>query len=339
MADAGIESNNKNDGADQPPKSVPVVPATPEAVSVPATTLLRTMEDTEDNSPAKKRGNPDPQFEAWAAAEKARYAQLLEKEQDEGNKEKIKRILQEQDAATQKLRDYIKNGGMSMSMSKDQKILYVASDEDNKKWLQLKMVFDPETRQQTEFIGIRRGFGTHKNLTEKDALAIIDLAKLKGWQSVKLHGSQDEKSLLWLAAQRRGMAVNMTGFIPSPEYVAHWEKDKALRAQIDASKAPVGVTPSESKFADTPKPSEQKPVAPVADTAQVAAPKVVQKTIIAQPFKSPTTDALKIKASRPFKIPAENSLKAKMEQPFKTPDPAKSAVRPALPVKKQSPKL
>lgn len=322
MDESGITKGGTNggggDGPKKPDDEKPVAKNTDEPSSPKMKPLAIHPDDEEEHHAAVKKRKPgDPQFESWAASERARLENALQNEKDGAKRKQLEHLLQNHDESLDNLCDYLKKGGC-LSVSKDKKILYVASDEDNNKWLQLKMIVDPETKQQSEFIGIHRSFFANKKLTEKDAMAIIDLAQMKGWQSVKLHGNQDEKSLLWLAAMRHGMPVDMNGFVPSQEHIEHWKKEQALRAELASANALVGVTP----------PPPPEPPAAAADIKSPPPPTPVAPAA-ASKFTNTVKDPI-IKSSTAFKKAVETPL-------FKTPDTSKAPVLPALPIKQRNP--
>lgn len=87
-----------------------------------------------------------------------------------------------------------------------------------------KLTYLPDFKGQGEFIGNPGGlFG---KFTEETAKATIAMAISKGWESVKLHGSNEYKDMLWLEAQRQGIEVN--GYRPdlrSPVWAKLKEED------------------------------------------------------------------------------------------------------------------
>lgn len=58
-----------------------------------------------------------------------------------------------------------------------------------------------------------------------DVYAMMRAAREKGWDSIKLTGTDEFKEAAWLEAQRQGVGVE--GFSPSPELIAQWEQEKA----------------------------------------------------------------------------------------------------------------
>lgn len=57
---------------------------------------------------------------------------------------------------------------------------------------------------------------------------MLDIAKAKGWDSIKISGSQEFKQQMWLEAESRGIATK--GYKPSPEDLAHLERRREERA-------------------------------------------------------------------------------------------------------------
>lgn len=196
-------------------------------------------------------------LDAWLRQRRISQSQI-DQEEDPEKKKKLKVQQENSDDSENIIRQYVNPNGLSIS--KDHKITYFASLEDRKKWLEIKTILDPDTKKPTEFIGLHRGLTVNRHLDEADAFAIIALARKQGWASVKLHGKQDEKDKLWLAAQRQGMAVDMTGYIPSKDIEKRWLEEQAAKNANDALKDPAGVSPATAPA--TPSSSGGQPVQP-----------------------------------------------------------------------------
>lgn len=122
-----------------------------------------------------------------------------------------------------------------------------------------------------EFIGISKHKG---GIDDKDAKAIVALAKMRGWKSIELHGTLKEKDNMWLEAQRQGLPVK--GYEPSAEMKAKWEAEKIPghdtgATQAQKRRAPqkdAGVTnadkaPAQSRYAGNKrKPANSQPAKP-----------------------------------------------------------------------------
>lgn len=75
-----------------------------------------------------------------------------------------------------------------------------------------------------EFIGLTTKQAKKAPLNEKSADDIALTAFARGWKSVTVTGSAAEKDMLWIAAQKYGLAV--TNHIPSQEARAAYEASK-----------------------------------------------------------------------------------------------------------------
>ena len=138
----------------------------------------------------------------------------------EEEKERLRLQQQKQYEAFEALRRYLKEGSLQLQSRKN--ILYMASEEEQNKWLKIQTILDPVTQKPTEFIGLHRSLTNRKSMTTADARAMMDIAKIKGWTSVKVHGSKDEKNRLWLAAKERGLEV--IGFEPDDNTRKLWKQ-------------------------------------------------------------------------------------------------------------------
>lgn len=276
-------------------------------------------------------------FDAMMHQMRIRQEQI-DQEEDAEKKKLLRKKQEDFDNATDIVKAYLRPDGISIS--KDHKITYFASQEDSRKWLENKTILDPDTKKPTEFIGVHRGLTVSRHLTEADAFAIIALARTKGWPSVKLHGKQDEKDKLWLAAQRQDMAVDMTGYIPSKDIEKRWLEEQAALEASKAEKALAGVSPASLPQAQPtagPAPQEQSPLSPppqggpssTASAPQAVAPPASKA--LPRPYKDPKTVGLRTVDKLPvakFKSLAASFKNAAQFQrtistaPYKTPKPA-----------------
>ena len=108
-----------------------------------------------------------------------------------------------------------------------------------------KIDWVPEAQGIGEFIGM---MGKHAPMDEQDAHVIIAAGKSKGWSSVKVHGSAQDKELLWLEAQRQGLQVsNFAPPLNSP-IRALWEAEQAeIKAAVTDGSKPDPVPPAPAK--------------------------------------------------------------------------------------------
>lgn len=81
-----------------------------------------------------------------------------------------------------------------------------------------------------EFIGLTKGQAQAKPLTMETAEDIALTAFARGWTSVTVQGSREEKDLLWMAAKKYGLAVG--NYEPHPDVLSAYEKTKAAAAPI-----------------------------------------------------------------------------------------------------------
>lgn len=81
-----------------------------------------------------------------------------------------------------------------------------------------------------EFIGLTKGQAQAKPLTMETAEDIALTAFARGWTSVTVQGSREEKDLLWMAAKKYGLAVG--NYEPHPDVMRAYEKTKAAAAPI-----------------------------------------------------------------------------------------------------------
>jgi hypothetical protein len=79
-----------------------------------------------------------------------------------------------------------------------------------------------------------------QKIDQNDAKMMMDLAKEKGWGSVKISGSDEEKAMLWLEAKRHGLEV--TGYKPPENVEQFWKAEEAKTKNT----AGVNQTPQEN---------------------------------------------------------------------------------------------
>lgn len=77
---------------------------------------------------------------------------------------------------------------------------------------------------QTEYIGLTTAQKKKTPLTDDLADVIIEMTMMRGWTSINVHGSPQERDMLWLAAMKQGLEVK--NFNPSAEYAAKWNAMK-----------------------------------------------------------------------------------------------------------------
>lgn len=115
---------------------------------------------------------------------------------------------------------------------------------------------DRATNKPTqEFIGLTVGQAKNQPLTEQIADDIAQTAMLRGWKKIDVHGSVEEREMLWLSAMKHGLEVS--NFKPGPETLKKWvdfqQEERAAQATQDAPAnsdnmpAPAGL--SGSRFA------------------------------------------------------------------------------------------
>lgn len=107
---------------------------------------------------------------------------------------------------------------------------------------------------------------------ESDAHAVVATSKSRGWQAITLYGNVEQKEMMWLEAQRQGVAVN--NFTPregSP-VLEKWRQEAQSRADdqiVGISAAEHGpINLPKSMFVDT----ETLKDAPAKDTPKETAP-------------------------------------------------------------------
>lgn len=81
-----------------------------------------------------------------------------------------------------------------------------------------------------------KGKSIHTARDDKQTIQdMLDVAKAKGWDSIKISGSQEFKQQMWLEAESRGIATK--GYKPSPEDLAILEQRRAERATNSIAEA------------------------------------------------------------------------------------------------------
>lgn len=107
-----------------------------------------------------------------------------------------------------------------------------------------------EPGQPVEYIkGTRWGF------TATDAHAIIALAALHGWQSVEVHGNEDQKKELYLAAMAQGLDV--TGYEPDAKTL---QQGQIARAQFEQENPEFAPMTEDTPVATKSAPQQDAPV-------------------------------------------------------------------------------
>ena len=262
----------------------------------------------EDDAAAQKSKQ---QIERWLAS------MIIPDEYIQKAKEEEKELLriqqQKQLEAFEALRKYCKEGSLQVQSKKG--ILYVASEEEQNKWLKIQMILDPATKKPTEFIGLHRSLTNRKDLTIKDARSMMGLAKMKGWTTVKLHGNKAEKNMLWLTAMESGLQVDLEGFVPDDKTQKMWQEMQASKAEAGISmpteKAPEPAKDQDKKPTETAASKPAEPEKPAAASAEKTPEKPAET-----PKAEHQSSASKF-ADSPFKAPTAE--KKPLPQPFKTP--------------------
>lgn len=79
-------------------------------------------------------------------------------------------------------------------------------------------------QNQGEFIGTLQ---KNPQFDITDAQAVVAAGKSRGWKSLNVYGSAEHKGLMWLEAQRQGLAV--TNYAPpvNSDIVRQWEQEKS----------------------------------------------------------------------------------------------------------------
>lgn len=118
-------------------------------------------------------------------------------------------------------------------------------------------------RENAEFIGLTKEQAAAKKMTADTADDIVLTAFARGWKEINVHGNSEEKDMLWVAAQKYGLAVN--NYIPSEAARQAYEEMKAAGSKAENT----GVTPLQgvTKFAGTA--PESKDDIPYADFKEI----------------------------------------------------------------------
>lgn len=135
--------------------------------------------------------------------------------------------------------------------------------------LDLKSIMDKDTKQPVNFIGMERRVLGATKLDSDDAKAIIGVAAMQGWKSVKVHGNTEEKNNLWMEAQRAGLKV--TNFIPSEDIQQKWKQEQETKQQIGVSNTEKAPEPKQEE-AKAPKQAAPKQEDPEQKAEKKAAP-------------------------------------------------------------------
>lgn len=93
--------------------------------------------------------------------------------------------------------------------------------------------------------------GLHTSKSDKDTVtAMLDMAQSKGWESIKLKGSEDFKREAWMEAQMRG--IKTKGYEPSEKDKLELQARQAERTsnQIEATKIGAVYTKSDEQSAE-----------------------------------------------------------------------------------------
>lgn len=89
-----------------------------------------------------------------------------------------------------------------------------------------------------EFIGMAK---RSSNFDMDDAHATIAASKSRGWSAINVHGTVEEREMLWLEAQRQGMEV--TNFVPSADSDVRRQWEIEQQEKLEKVLGP-GITPS-----------------------------------------------------------------------------------------------
>lgn len=136
-----------------------------------------------------------------------------------------------------------------------------------------------------EFIGMSKRTA---NFDMDDAHATIAASKSRGWNAINVHGSKEEKEMLWLEAQRQGLEV--TNFIPmaDSDVRRQWEQEQQKKLDELGLR---GATPSthqmdpdlaqkEIKDLETDTPADSTP--PADEAEQKKEPEAVDSEVAAE---------------------------------------------------------
>jgi len=99
--------------------------------------------------------------------------------------------------------------------------------------------------------------GQKENFDLRDAHAIVALASVHGWKSIDVHGTDEQKDLLWLAAKMQGLKVGNYDAAPGSDAYRKWQslqgQDPTVSAgtdnptvSIDENTPPSGFTRRQS---------------------------------------------------------------------------------------------
>ena len=130
--------------------------------------------------------------------------------------------------------------------------------------------------------------GNKRNFTQQDAEAIVALAAIRGWGTIDVHGKQEHKEKLWLAAQHLNMyaklefeagkaqgsipadavfspPLTVNGFNPSPDSDTY---KQFLKDQAAIENAIASMKPAQPEPIDTETPAAAKTVPPAEPQAE-----------------------------------------------------------------------
>lgn len=86
-----------------------------------------------------------------------------------------------------------------------------------------------------EFIGMTR---KTKNFDLDDAKIVVAASKSRGWKAISVHGSPEQRDMMWLEAQRQGIEVANHTPSPNSEYLKKWKEEQAAKKEMNVGAAP-----------------------------------------------------------------------------------------------------
>lgn len=139
--------------------------------------------------------------------------------------------------------------------------------------------------QQGEFVGKT---GLFAKISEKDAEAIVAVAKNRGWSKLNVYGSREQREMLWLEAKKQGVEVG--NFAPTADspIMQKWAEaqleraNKTLVGVQNADNAPLNVT-GEVKPGIDERPGYRGEAAADEPAKAADAPKTIAASTIAGP--------------------------------------------------------
>lgn len=149
-----------------------------------------------------------------------------------------------------------------------------------------------------EFIGMPRA---RSKFDEIDAHAVVAASKSRGWQAINVHGTVEQKEMLWLEAQRQNMGV--ANFQPTEDSAVYqqWLKESTKKlddqltgisaAEHGEQRVPKDFIYEAAKPIDEQPETPEEPAKPEAKTPEVKTPEAAapEKTPEVQTPETPAT--------------------------------------------------